>query len=101
MERLTENPAGRLVSHPGIETGIWYVLDAAREVQALAAGRDDITVHVRSFAAILRALHTGIAFQSVLHHSSVSTATALLETFGAYNLTRRKVLTDRLTGSNR
>lgn len=47
-KQLTAGPYGgtRVVSHPGIEHGIEYVLGAAQDVLAAAADRDDITVRV-------------------------------------------------------
>lgn len=44
--KLTENGAGRLVSHPSIEAGIHYITAAAQDIVAAAASRHDIRVQV-------------------------------------------------------
>lgn len=69
VELLTADPAGRLVGHPAMEKGITYVLGAAREVEALAADREDITVHVSPLAALSHALSTAPPQHTVLRSS--------------------------------
>lgn len=46
VQRLTEGGRGRLVSHPGMESSILYLLHAARNVAAIAESRPDLHVQV-------------------------------------------------------
>lgn len=49
--KLTENGAGRLVSHPSIEAGIHYITAAAQEIASAASSRHDIHVQVDLYIA--------------------------------------------------